>query len=111
MLTTHKRLMLLNALLEEYPDEVITGYLVDTRVSCNSVVGHVFKAWGYANGELLVSGAIKAVVQYENRWLIKTLDRDCFLIVNFASGGRQALMHLIDLYQTARLLHSQWCLQ
>lgn len=111
MLTTHKKLRLLDALLEYYPDEIITGYLVDAQISCNTVVGKAYKALGYGEGELLRSGEIREVVQYENRWLIKTLDQDCFLIVNFSSGGRQALMHLIDLFQTARLLHSRWCLQ
>lgn len=111
MLTTRKKLLLLDALLESYPDEVITGYLVDAQISCNTVLGRVFKAFGYGEGELLRSGEIREVIEYEHRWLIKTQDHDCLAIVNFAPGGRQSLMHLIDLYQTARLLHSRWCLQ
>lgn len=106
MLTTHKKLLLLDALLEYYPDEIITGYLVDARVSCNTVVGHAYKALGYGEGELLRSGEIRWVVQYEKRWLIRTREYDCLVIVNFAPGGRQALMHLIDLYQTAKLAQS-----
>lgn len=111
MLTTHKRLLLLDALLESYPEEVITGYLVDAKVTCNTVVGRAYKALGYGEGELFFSGEIREVIEYEHRWLIKTREHDCLVIVNFAPGGRQSLMHLIDLYQTARLLRSRWYLQ
>lgn len=111
MLTMHKRLMLLDALLECYPDEIITGYLVDARVSCNTVVGHAYKALGYREGEFLHSGEIREVIQYQHRWLIRARGYDCLVIVNFAPGGRQALMHLIDLYQTAKIAQSSRLLQ
>lgn len=111
MLTTRKKLLLLDALLESYPDEVITGYLVDARVSCNTVVGRAYKSLGYGEGELLRSGEIREVIQYQHRWLIRARGHDCLVIVNFAPGGRQALMHLIDLYQTARLAQSSRLLQ
>lgn len=111
MLTTHKKLLLLNALLELYPDEVITGYLVDAQISCNTVVGRAYKAFGYGEGELLCSGEIREVIEYEHRWLIKTREHDCLVIVNFARGGRQSLLYLIDLFETARLAQSHWCLQ
>jgi len=42
---------------------------------------------------------------------IHTVDFDCFVIVNFAPGGLQSLRHLIDLYETARMVQSRWCLQ
>lgn len=106
MLTTHKKLLLLEALLESYPDEVITGYLVDAQISCNTVVGRVYKALGYGEGELFCSGEIREVIQYQQRWLIKARGYDSLIIVNFAPGGRQSLMHLIDLYETARLAQS-----
>lgn len=111
MLTTHKRLMLLSALLEDYPDEVVTGYLVDAQISCNTVVGRAYKVFGYGEGELLRSGEIREVIEYEHRWLIKTWEHDCLVIVNFARGGRQSLLYLIDLFETARLAQSHWCLQ
>lgn len=101
---------LLEALLESYPDEVITGFLVNAYVSCNCVIGNAYKAWGYPEHALLTSGEISEVMQYEHRWLIKTREHDCLVIVNFMRGGRQSLLHLIDLFEGARLAHSQWCL-
>src|SRR3990167_952444 len=102
--------LLLEALLESYPNEVITGFLVDAYVSCSGVIGNAYKAWSYPEHALLTSGEISEVVQYEHRWLIKTRENDCLVIVNFARGGRQSLLHLIDLFQTARLTHSDWCI-
>lgn len=57
------------------------------------------------------SGEISHVVRDGARWLIHTEDFDCFVIVNFAPGGLQSLRHLIDLYETARMVQSRWCLQ
>lgn len=56
-------------------------------------------------------GEISHVVRDGARWLIHTEDFDCFVIVNFAPGGLQSLRHLIDLYETARMVQSRWCLQ
>ncbi|MCQ4348881.1 hypothetical protein NGA35_15905 [Pseudomonas stutzeri] len=66
---------------------------------------------GYGEGELLRSGEIREVIQYQHRWLIRARGHDGLVIVNFAPGGRQALMHLIDLYQTAKLAQSSRLLQ
>lgn len=105
-------MMLLGAMLELYPDEVIAGYLVDAYITCNTVTGHAYKAWGYSNGELLISGEITEAMRNGHRWLIKTHYHETFLIVNFhAHGGRQSLLHMIDLFETARLVQSRWCLQ
>ncbi len=103
--------LLLEALLEHYPDEIITGYLVNATVSCNCVQGHAYKVPRYPAHTVLTSGEITRVVRDGARWLIHTEEFDCFVIVNFARGGLQSLLHLIDLYETARIAHSRWCLQ
>ncbi|MNZ95033.1 hypothetical protein D3C78_1141600 [compost metagenome] len=112
MLTLHKKLMLLDALLESYPDECISGYLLDVRISCGCVQGLIYKAWYFRNGELITSGEIHEIVDYGNRFLIRTVDSQTFVIVSFhPRGGRKSLQHLIQLYQAAQLVHSRWCLQ
>ncbi|WP_437270136.1 hypothetical protein ACRYHF_00095 [Stutzerimonas balearica] len=103
--------LLLEALLEHYPGEIITGYLVNATVSCNCVQGHAYRVRRYPEHAVLTSGEISQVVRYGARWLIHTVDFDCFVIVNFAPGGLQSLRHLIDLYETARMVQSRWCLQ
>lgn len=110
MLTRHQKLRLVDALLERYPDEVITGYVVNARIVSACLVGTVYQTWGYAQGERLISGAITQIIQYERRWLIKTIDGDCLSIVSFAPGGRRSLLHLTALFETAALAHSRWCL-
>ncbi|MCP3430657.1 hypothetical protein [Stutzerimonas stutzeri] len=110
MLTRHQKLRLVDALLERYPDEMITGYVMNARIVSACLVGRVYQAWGYAQGERLVSGAITQIIRYERRWLVKTSERDSLLIVNFAPGGRRSLLHLAGLFETAQLTHSRWCL-
>jgi hypothetical protein len=111
-LSLRKKTMLLGAMLESYPDEVITGYLVDAFITCNVVTGHAYKASGYSNGERLISGEIAEALRDGHRWLIKTRDHKTFVIVNFhVCGGRRSLLHMIDLFESARLLSSRWCLQ
>lgn len=110
MLTLSQKARLADALLENYPDELITGYVTDARIAAGCLVGSAYKAWGYALGEHMISGAITEIMQYERRWLIKTREHDRLMIVNFARGGRQSLLQLIDLFQTARLAQSGWCI-
>lgn len=110
-LSARTQRLLLEALLEHYPDEIITGYLVNATVSCNCVQGHAYKVRRYPAHTVLTSGEITRVVRDGARWLIHTEEFDCFVIVNFAPGGLQSLRHLIDLYQTARMVQSRWCLQ
>jgi len=110
VLTRHQKLRLVDALLERYPDEMITGYVMNARIVSACLVGRVYQAWGYAQGERLVSGAITQIIRYERRWLVKTSERDSLLIVNFAPGGRRSLLHLAGLFETAQLTHSRWCL-
>jgi len=109
MLTLVKKAKLADALLDDYP-EVITGYVVDAKVVSGCLVGVAYKAWGYAAGEKLISGSITQIIEYGPRWLIKTGEQDCLVVVNFAHGGRQSLLHLVDLFSTARIAHSRWCM-
>ncbi|MBS9725035.1 hypothetical protein [Stutzerimonas stutzeri] len=108
MLTRHQKLRLVDALLERYPDEIVTGYVMNARIVSVCLVGEAYQTWGYAQGERLVSGAITQIIQYERRWLVKTTESDCFLIVNFAPGGRRSLLHLVALFETAQLAGSRW---
>lgn len=111
-LTLRKKMMLLGALLESYPDEFISGYLVDAYITGTTVTGRAYKTSGYSNGALLISGEIAEVVRDGHRWLIKTRHHETFVIVNFhVCGGRQSLLHMIDLFESARLLSSRWILQ
>lgn len=110
MLTFSKKARLADALLESYPEEIITGYVIDACIVAGCLVGAAYKTWGYAQGEPMISGTITEIMQYERRWLIKTREHDCLVIVNFSRGGRQALLHLADLFQTARLAQSRWCI-
>jgi len=108
MLTRHQKLRLVDALLERYPDEVITGYVMSARIVSACLVGKVYQAWGYGQGDRLVSGAITRIIQYERRWLIETTEGDCLAIVSFAPGGRRSLLHLAGLFETAQLARSPW---
>lgn len=109
MLTLLKKAKLADALLDDYP-EVITGYIVDAKVVSGCLVGEAYKTWGYSRGEKLITGSITQIIEYGSRWLIKTREQDCLVVVNFSRGGRQSLLHLIELFQTARLAQSRWCI-
>lgn len=109
MLTLSQKARLADALLENYPDELITGYVMDARIAAGCLTGDAYKAWSYGLGERMISGAITEIIKYDRRWLIKTREHDCWVIVSFARRGRQSLLHLIDLFQTASLSHSHWC--
>lgn len=41
-------MMLLGALLESYPDEFISGYLVDAYITGTTVTGRAYKTSGYS---------------------------------------------------------------
>ena len=111
MTTLLKKARLADALLERHTDEVITGFVIDARVITGCLVGQVYKMYGYADGERLVSGEISEIAQLSSgRWLVKTRELDCLSIVNFGPGGRQSLLHLIDLFDSARLAQSRRCL-
>ena len=104
MTTLLKKARLADALLERHADEVITGFVVDARVITGCLVGQVYKMFGYADGERFISGAITEIAQLSSgRWLVKTCELDCLSIVNFCPGGRQTLLHLVNLFVTARV--------
>lgn len=107
MLTLVKKAKLADALIDDYP-EVITGYIVDAKVVSGCLVGEAYKTWGYARGEKLISSSITQVIEYGHRWLIKTGEQDCLVVVNFSRGGRQSLLHLINLFVTGRVAPSHW---
>lgn len=86
MLTLLKKAKLADALLDDYP-EVITGYIVDATVVSGCLVGEAYKTWGYATGEKLISGSITQIIDCGSRWLIKTREQDCLVVVNFSVGG------------------------
>ncbi|WP_374438345.1 hypothetical protein [Pseudomonas panipatensis] len=107
MMTRLKKAKLADALLDDYP-EVVTGYIVDAQVISGCLVGAAYKAWGYATGERLVSGRITTIIQFGKRWMIKTCENDCLVVVNFSRGGRRSLLHLVDLFQSAEMAHSRF---
>lgn len=111
MLKPKKMAMLARAMLDDFP-ELVSGYIVDAGIASCCLTGFAFKAFGYANGERFVSDEIMELIHYDSkRWLVRTRDNDCFVIVCFARGGRQSLMHLVDVFHTAHLAQSRWCLQ
>ncbi|WP_336353101.1 hypothetical protein [Pseudomonas atacamensis] len=111
MLTDRKVRMLLSALLESYPEQWITGYLLDAYISSYCVIGTVYKSLEYRDGALILSEPISQVLEYQHRYLIEISDRERFLIVNFHThGGRKSLTHLLSLFSTAARLGSRYCL-
>ncbi|MEZ3185273.1 hypothetical protein HZR81_10030, partial [Pseudomonas sp. LM13] len=54
MKNQRKMALLAAAMIEDYPD-VVSGYVVDARIESLHLMGNVFKAFGYRNGESLVS--------------------------------------------------------
>lgn len=104
---------LARAMLERYPDETITGYLVDARIVSFCVVGRLYNdLWNvYPDGTLITSAEISVLEEHGKRWLIKTRDGDCYVVVSFhRQGGRRSLYHLAALFKSASLAHSRWCL-
>lgn len=94
-------------MLERFP-EVITGYLLDVRIQCGCVIGVIYKdLGGHPDGALITSSEIMELQCHGRRWLIKTRGYACYAVVNFhPHGGRQSLLHLADLFESAALAHS-----
>lgn len=112
MLTQRKKLRLLDALLESYPGEHISGYLLDVRISCGCVQGEIYNSLIFRDGQLVTSGEIIEVVDYGNRFVIKTYWHEAYVVVNFHThGGRQSLKHLIGMFQSAQLARAHSRLQ
>lgn len=81
MLTLRKRQQLLTALLEDYPEEYIDGYVIDARIDCHCLSGYIYKALGYDNGELFTAD-VECIVRYARRYVVRT-HHAAYLIVNF----------------------------
>lgn len=109
-LTPRKCQLLLAALLESYPEELPCGYLMEVRVCGDCAAGFAYRASGFDAGEAVATDVIVEVCRYPGRWLLKTRSCGCWVVVNFAPGGRQSLLHLIELFESARLAQSKWCL-
>lgn len=94
-------------MLERFP-EVVTGYLLDVRIQCGCAVGFIYRDLGrYRDGDLITSSDIVELRCYGRRWLIKTRGYACYAVVDFhPRGGRQSLLHLADLFESAALAHS-----
>lgn len=111
MLSNAKLARLAKAMLEPFPD-VVSGYLTDARIDRGCVVGRIYKdiVGRYANGALIRSDEIFELQLYgRQRWLVKTLGYGCYVIVDFhPHGGRQSLMQLAEMYESAAILHSRW---
>ena len=108
MLTPHKSQLLLAALLEDYPDEVITGYFVDADVKSYCLVGHIYKSMHHPDGARIIA-EIAEVVDYGDRYLVRSGDYDCFVIVNFhPRGGRRAMRQTLELFESAERVGSKF---
>lgn len=101
MLTPRKSKLLLTALLEEYPGEILTGYILDVQVKSYCLVGNIYKSPSHPNGTQIIA-EIGEVVDYGDRYLVRSGNYDCFVIVNFhPRGGRRALHYTLKLFENA----------
>lgn len=108
-MTPYKALLLVKALLEDYPDLLITGYLMDTYFTSYCAVGYVYKSPDYRDGAEIISEEISKVLEFETRYLIETVDGERFLIVNFHTcGGRRSLGYLLSLFMSGALSGSRY---
>lgn len=108
MLSPRKSQLLLAALLEDYPDEILTGYIVDAQVERYSLIGTVYKSPYHWDGER-ITAEIDAVRDYGHRYLVHANHYDCFVIVNFHQhGGRQSMTLTIDQFECAARVGSKF---
>lgn len=108
MLTPHQAQQLLAALLEDYPGEYITGYLLNARTVGDSLVGQVYKAPGQPPGTPILA-QIDVIVDYGRRYLVRANGYDCFVIVSFhPQGGRRSLRQTLALFDGALRLGSRY---
>lgn len=114
LISPYKAVLLVKALLEEYPEYVITGYLMDVHISASCASGRVYKHVGYGHGRLILTEEVIKVLEFESRdrrYMIETVDGERLLVVNFHSwGGRKSLELLVDRFACAALLGSRYCM-
>lgn len=113
MISPYKAVLLVKALLEEYPGYVITGYLMDAYITSYCAMGHVYKHAEYGNGRQMLTQQIRKVVEFESRYgryLIETVDGELLVLVNFHScGGRKSMAFLLELFTSGALSGSRYC--
>lgn len=115
MISPYKALLLVKALLEEYPDYLITGYLMDVYITSYCAMGRVYKHAQYGDGRQMLSEEIRKVVEFDGRrrrYLIETVDGEQLLVVSFHScGGRKSMELLLDMFSSGALSGSRYCVQ
>lgn len=107
---SHKMKRLAVAMLERFPD-FITGYLVNAKVVALCATGMIYKdAFGFHDdGEIITTAEIERFEQHGRRWVIKTREGDCFVVVNFhPNGGLKSVLYLITQFKSATLAKSNW---
>lgn len=113
MINPYKAVMLVKALLEEYPGYVITGYLMDAYIANFCAIGKVYKHAEYVNGRQMLTEQIRKVLEFESRdgrYLVETVDGELLLLVNFHScGGRKSMELLLELFTSGALSGSRYC--
>jgi hypothetical protein len=108
MLTPHRSQQLLAALLEDYPGQIITGYILDAQVQSYCLVGNIYKSRSHQDGERVIA-EIDEVLDYGDRFLVLSGEYDCFVIVNFhPHGGRRAMTKTLELFENAARLGSKF---
>lgn len=109
-LTPHRSKMLLMAILEDYYDLQITGYVVNAFVSSYCLLGAVYKHDKYRDGASILSEEISKVIEFKSRYVIETIDGERFSVVNFhPHGGRRTLSFLISLFESGAMAGSRYC--
>jgi len=111
----YKAILLVKSLLEEYPDYLITGYLMDVYIMSYCAMGRVYKHAQYGDGRQMLTEEIHGVVEFESRrrrYLIETVDGELLLVVSFHScGGRKSMELLLDMFASGALSGSRYRLQ
>lgn len=115
MISPYKAVLLVKAMTEEYPDYVLTGYLMDVSIHDYCATGRIYKHAEYPQGGLMLTENISKVTEFDTRprrYLIETVDGERLLVVNFHSwGGRQSMEILTDRFTSAALTGSRYCVQ
>lgn len=115
MISPYKAVQLVKALLEDYPDNRLTGYLMDVHITSYCAMGRVYKHAQYPDGRQILTEEIHRVVAFEGRrprYLIETVDGEQLLVVSFhSSGGRKSMELLLDMFSSGALSGSRYCVQ
>lgn len=102
--------MLVNAMLEDYPDLPITGYVMNAFITCYCVIGRVYKSSDHRDGGPIISEEITKILEFGQRYVVETADGKRYLLVNFhPSGGRKSLAFLLSMFASAAMAGSRYC--